>query len=190
MLLIHCPYCGERPEIEFSYGGQAHLARPARPAASSDDDRAAYLYLRANPRGRKNCPTTTGRLTCTCAPPRAACTPSAGVTCAAAGASSTRCATPRATASPAPTRSGSARRERIPDRTGRARRPRTHSSFPLRRRGLRGTCRRHAGLRAAGEWRSPRRALVQVPPAARHRHGRDRKSTRLNSSHLVISYAV
>src|SRR5258708_4524326 len=27
MLLIACPYCGERPEIEFSYGGQAHLAR-------------------------------------------------------------------------------------------------------------------------------------------------------------------
>ena len=36
MLLIDCPYCGERPEIEFAYGGQAHLARPARPAELDD----------------------------------------------------------------------------------------------------------------------------------------------------------
>ena len=51
MLLIHCPYCGERPEVEFSYGGQAHLARPADPSALDDDAWAAYLYLRDNPRG-------------------------------------------------------------------------------------------------------------------------------------------
>ena len=51
MLLIHCPYCGERPEIEFSYGGQAHLARPRRPAELSDEEWATYLYLRENPRG-------------------------------------------------------------------------------------------------------------------------------------------
>ena len=51
MLLIHCPYCGERPEIEFSYGGQAHLARPLRPAELSDEQWATYLYLRENPRG-------------------------------------------------------------------------------------------------------------------------------------------
>ena len=52
MLLIHCPYCGARPEIEFTYGGQAHLARPARPGGTqSDDEWAAYLYLRDNPRG-------------------------------------------------------------------------------------------------------------------------------------------
>ncbi len=51
MLLIHCPYCGERPEVEFSYGGQAHLARPAQPADLSDDEWAAWLYLRDNPRG-------------------------------------------------------------------------------------------------------------------------------------------
>ena len=32
MLLIPCPYCGmDRPEIEFRYGGEAHIARPARP---------------------------------------------------------------------------------------------------------------------------------------------------------------
>jgi len=34
MLLIDCPWCGERPEPEFVYGGQAH-----------------YLYLRENSRG-------------------------------------------------------------------------------------------------------------------------------------------
>jgi sarcosine oxidase subunit delta len=34
MLLIPVPYCGERPEIEFTYGGEAHLIRPAPPAAT------------------------------------------------------------------------------------------------------------------------------------------------------------
>jgi sarcosine oxidase, subunit delta len=51
MLLIQCPYCGERPEVEFTYGGQAHVARPRDPAASSDEEWTAYLYLRANTRG-------------------------------------------------------------------------------------------------------------------------------------------
>jgi sarcosine oxidase subunit delta len=51
MLLIPCPYCGERPEIEFSYGGEAHIARPADPSALSDDEWATYLYLRTNPKG-------------------------------------------------------------------------------------------------------------------------------------------
>ena len=51
MLLIPCPHCGERPELEFGYGGQAHVARPADPAAVSDDDWAGHLYFRANPRG-------------------------------------------------------------------------------------------------------------------------------------------
>ncbi len=51
MLLIDCPYCGKRPELEFSYGGQAHISRPARPADQSDQQWADYLYLRSNPRG-------------------------------------------------------------------------------------------------------------------------------------------
>jgi sarcosine oxidase subunit delta len=51
MLIIHCPYCGPRPELEFSYAGQAHVARPADPAATGDDEWAAYLYLRSNTRG-------------------------------------------------------------------------------------------------------------------------------------------
>ena len=51
MLLIDCPYCGERPEPEFAYGGQAHVARPPHPAEVSDAAWAQYLYLRNNTRG-------------------------------------------------------------------------------------------------------------------------------------------
>lgn len=51
MLLIHCPYCGPRPELEFAYGGQAHIARPADPSQVSDESWGEYLYLRKNTRG-------------------------------------------------------------------------------------------------------------------------------------------
>ncbi|WP_149537386.1 sarcosine oxidase subunit delta [Siccirubricoccus phaeus] len=51
MLLITCPWCGPRPEIEFRHAGEAHIARPADPAAVSDAAWAAYLYERSNPRG-------------------------------------------------------------------------------------------------------------------------------------------
>ena len=51
MLLIVCPYCGKRSELEFTYGGQAHLARPANPAALDDRAWADYLYMRANTKG-------------------------------------------------------------------------------------------------------------------------------------------
>lgn len=51
MLLIDCPYCGERPEIEFAYGGQAHIARPQTPAELSDQGWADYLYRRDNTKG-------------------------------------------------------------------------------------------------------------------------------------------
>ena len=55
MLLIHCPYCDEdRAEIEFAYGGEAHIARPADPSAMSDDEWERYLFIRANLRGRHN----------------------------------------------------------------------------------------------------------------------------------------
>ena len=52
MLLIDCPYCGQRPEIEFAYGGEAHVARPPDPSALSDEQWAEYLYMRTNPKGR------------------------------------------------------------------------------------------------------------------------------------------
>jgi sarcosine oxidase subunit delta len=52
MLLIACPYCGERPEIEFRYAGEAHIARPRVPDTLDDAQWAAFLYLRSNHKGR------------------------------------------------------------------------------------------------------------------------------------------
>ncbi|KAA5607449.1 sarcosine oxidase subunit delta [Roseospira marina] len=51
MLLIECPWCGPREETEFHYGGQAHVARPADPAALSDEAWGTYVFLRDNPKG-------------------------------------------------------------------------------------------------------------------------------------------
>ena len=52
MLLIHCPVCAEaRPETEFRYGGEAHIARAAEMVKLTDAELADYLYLRTNPKG-------------------------------------------------------------------------------------------------------------------------------------------
>lgn len=51
MLLIACPHCGPRPELEFRYGGQAHVARPADPSALDDQAWAEFLFVRDNPKG-------------------------------------------------------------------------------------------------------------------------------------------
>lgn len=51
MLVICCPYCGPRPELEFAYGHEAHIARPADPSLLSDQEWAEFLYIRTNPRG-------------------------------------------------------------------------------------------------------------------------------------------
>ena len=51
MLLIPCPWCGEREETEFRCGGEAHILRPREPAALSDDQWADYLFMRTNPKG-------------------------------------------------------------------------------------------------------------------------------------------
>jgi sarcosine oxidase subunit delta len=51
MLLIACPYCGDRPEQEFHYGGAAHIARPQDPAALDDAAWSEFLYTRSNPKG-------------------------------------------------------------------------------------------------------------------------------------------
>ncbi len=52
MLLIPCPFCDmERPELEFRYGGEAHVARPPDPGAVSDADWAEFLYFRSNTKG-------------------------------------------------------------------------------------------------------------------------------------------
>jgi heterotetrameric sarcosine oxidase delta subunit len=51
MLHISCPFCGPREEIEFSYGGEGHIARPAEPDQLSDAEWADYLFMRKNPKG-------------------------------------------------------------------------------------------------------------------------------------------
>ena len=51
MLLIPCPHCGPRPEIEFRCCGEAHIARPAVPTQMSDEALERLLYIRSNPKG-------------------------------------------------------------------------------------------------------------------------------------------
>ncbi len=51
MLLIQCPWCGNRPENEFRHGGEAHIARPPDPMALDDAAWAEFLYMRRNPKG-------------------------------------------------------------------------------------------------------------------------------------------
>jgi heterotetrameric sarcosine oxidase delta subunit len=51
MLLIACPWCGPREEIEFRYGGEGHIARPADAMNVSDAAYAQYLFMRRNPKG-------------------------------------------------------------------------------------------------------------------------------------------
>jgi heterotetrameric sarcosine oxidase delta subunit len=51
MLLIRCPWCGPREEMEFRNGGEAHIARPADAMQLSDADYAQYLFMRKNPKG-------------------------------------------------------------------------------------------------------------------------------------------
>ncbi len=51
MLLIDCPWCGPREEVEFHCGGQAHIERPADPAKLSDEQWADFLFMRDNPKG-------------------------------------------------------------------------------------------------------------------------------------------
>jgi len=49
MILIDCPYCGLRDEVEFAYRGDATVRRPTgnAPEEAFHD----YMYARRNPRG-------------------------------------------------------------------------------------------------------------------------------------------
>ena len=49
MLLIRCPWCGEREEPEFHYGGQAEV--PYHAPNASATEWARYLFYRDNPAG-------------------------------------------------------------------------------------------------------------------------------------------
>jgi len=51
MLLINCPCCGPRNQIEFSYGGDATVRRPADPDKVSDQEWHDYIYIRPNEKG-------------------------------------------------------------------------------------------------------------------------------------------
>ena len=50
-MLIRCPWCGPRDEVEFRYGGQAHVAYPTDPEALTDERWADHLFIRDNPKG-------------------------------------------------------------------------------------------------------------------------------------------
>ena len=49
MMLIPCPWCGPRSQVEFTYGGDATRRQPA--ADAPEAAWAEYVYLRANPCG-------------------------------------------------------------------------------------------------------------------------------------------
>ena len=52
MFQIHCPHCGAtREEEEFSYAGEAYIARPANPEEASEAEWGDYLFMRKNTRG-------------------------------------------------------------------------------------------------------------------------------------------
>ena len=51
MLIITCPHCGPRDEIEFACGGEAHIERPLAENKISDAEFANYLFIRDNPKG-------------------------------------------------------------------------------------------------------------------------------------------
>ncbi len=52
MLLIHCPYCEEdRPELEFSGAGEAHIDRPKDMSAISDEAFEKFFFIRENKKG-------------------------------------------------------------------------------------------------------------------------------------------
>lgn len=55
MLLIHCPWCGDRAESEFTCGGEAGIARPLEAASEAgwltDEQWGDYLFLRSNTLG-------------------------------------------------------------------------------------------------------------------------------------------
>ena len=83
MLLIKCPWCGERDESEFAYLGEAHIARPLETEKMSDEDWGTI---------------------CSCARIRKAFIRNNGCTLPDVVAISMRCAIPLATRSVQPTR--------------------------------------------------------------------------------------
>jgi len=46
MLRIKCPWCGERDQTEYQFGGEGHITRPENPAMAGDAEWADYLFYR------------------------------------------------------------------------------------------------------------------------------------------------
>ncbi len=51
MFVITCPYCGARDQSEFTYAGEAHIARPEWDDAMTDEQWAGFVFMRNNPKG-------------------------------------------------------------------------------------------------------------------------------------------
>jgi sarcosine oxidase subunit delta len=49
MIIIPCPFCGDRDHSEFSYGGDATVSYP--PLEASAEEWHDAVFLRKNPRG-------------------------------------------------------------------------------------------------------------------------------------------
>ncbi|MDA9151813.1 sarcosine oxidase subunit delta [bacterium] len=52
MLNIKCPYCGERAQKEFAYGGDGTIKRPDLDKSVTDKEWDAFVYERKSPRGK------------------------------------------------------------------------------------------------------------------------------------------
>ena len=51
-MLIKCPHCGVRPVEEFTFLGDASVARPSSNEPAAMEQWFGYVYLRDNPKGR------------------------------------------------------------------------------------------------------------------------------------------
>ncbi len=49
MLNIKCPYCGDRSQKEFAYGGDGTITRPKLNQEISDEEWDNFVYLRKSP---------------------------------------------------------------------------------------------------------------------------------------------
>ena len=57
-MLIPCPWCGDREDVEFKYGGSAQVAYPADPASVDDATTAREIARAWKTYGRVICPHT------------------------------------------------------------------------------------------------------------------------------------
>ena len=158
MLLIDCPYCGmARPEIEFAYGGEAHIARAADPSTLSDEELANFLYFRSNPKGvlaerwrhSFGCRRFFNCLRDTLSDKILTFTRRANLGRIVE-----------------PNELSQANEPAVSSRSRRLDRPFAPSRLHLRRPPLSRLFRRHAGVRADRQWRSSGWALVQISPSA------------------------